>query len=201
MGGETVQSLNRKYAEALVRNEKPTAASVAQLLGVPGRTGVATLRNGELQTEDGIAVKVETGAGSGAVLAVGDAPGREAALRVTPRGWNVPAKQAFATSMRAMLVGRTLLGMQVYDVLRALDYLRSRPEMQGRTITLRGRGNGAVVALFAAAIDGRTGVEMEQAPRSYMDLVRARYPQGIESLIVPGVLRHFDLPDVAALVP
>jgi hypothetical protein len=45
-------------------------------------------------------------------------------------------------------------------------------------------------------------VTREGGPASYMDLVRAKVYDGIADIVVPGVLRDFDLPDiVAALGP
>jgi dipeptidyl aminopeptidase/acylaminoacyl peptidase len=209
-GGETVQSLNRQFAEALPRG-KATPAAIGALLGVGARRGVPPLKDGLLETEPGIAVKLhlanEGGGRKAAILSIGgDEPAAGDALvaSVEPRGWAVPKrheKAPFNTLMRALFVGKTLAGMQVYDVLRAFDWLRAQPGVDPRRITLRGRGNGAVLALYAAALEPRiAAVEVSGGPASYLDIVRAKTHQGIESLVVPGVLRQFDLPDVAALL-
>jgi cephalosporin-C deacetylase-like acetyl esterase len=207
-GGESVQSLNAKYAETLVGKKRPSAASIASLLGVPARAAASPAKDGALETEPGIVLKVAiTGAGGPpkpAVLVVGGEAAAEAGrvvMSVEPRGWQVAPKQSFPTTMRALLVGRTLVGMQVFDVLRAFDALRSRPDVDPARIAVRGRAAGAVVALYAAAIEPRiAAVETAEMPPSYGEIVRARAHQMIHSLIVPGVLREFDLPDVTGLV-
>ena len=211
-GGESVQSLNAKYAAGLVRAARPTPASVARLLGVRERVGAPEVKDGAIETEPGIVLKVSLeGTGGGrkpAVLVVGREPARQAGadagrvvMTVEPRGWQAAPKQAFPTLMRALLVGRTLAGMQVFDVLRAFDALRSRPDVDPARIAVRGRGTGAVVALYAAAIEPRiAAVETAGMPPAYGEIVRAKTHQGIESLVVPGVLKEFDIPDVAALV-
>lgn len=128
---------------------------------------------------------------------------------VDPRGWGEgapPPKRsgysvAYQTAQRAFLTGRTLVGMQTGDVLRAFDYLNSRHDVDSGKIAILGKGNGGVVALYAAALEPRIRrVARRDAPASYMDIVRSPMHEGIMDIVVPGVLRDFDLPDVAASV-
>ncbi|MGB9604595.1 MAG: prolyl oligopeptidase family serine peptidase, partial [Bryobacteraceae bacterium] len=105
------------------------------------------------------------------------------------------------TAMRAVLVGKTLLGMQVYDLLACFHYLASRPDADGGRVGVMGRGNGGVVALIATALEPRIArVALEGSVVSYMDIVRAPLHENTIELIVPGVLREFDLPDLAPAV-
>jgi hypothetical protein len=43
-------------------------------------------------------------------------------------------------------------------------------------------------------------VACERSIVSYMDVVRAPQHAGMVDIVVPGVLRHFDLPDLAAAI-
>ncbi len=129
-------------------------------------------------------------------------------LAVDLRGWGegAPVKEAkegyskvYQTSMRALLTGRTMAGMQTGDVLASFDWLGSRPEVDRSRIALIGKGIGAVPVLFAAALEPRVArVACEKSPVSYLGIVRADMHQGITEIVLPGVLRDFDLPDVAA---
>jgi cephalosporin-C deacetylase-like acetyl esterase len=130
-------------------------------------------------------------------------------LALDPRGWGegaAPAGRsgysgAYQTAMRAILIGKTLAGMQVSDVLRGFDYLASRPDVDAAQIRIHGKGNGGVAALYAAALEPRIRqAVVENAPLSYMDFVRAMIHENTVDLIVPGVLRQFDLPDVARAI-
>ena len=131
-------------------------------------------------------------------------------LAVDPRGWGegaAPAgprggySKAYQTAMRALIVGRTMAGMQTGDVLRAFDYLAARHDVDPKRIAIVGKGNGGVVALYAAALEPRIAkVACEKSPASYMEIVNARMHAGIMDIVVPGVLRDFDLPDLAASV-
>jgi cephalosporin-C deacetylase-like acetyl esterase len=99
-----------------------------------------------------------------------------------------------------LMLGRPLLGGQVHDTLRALDYLRSRPDVDG-AVSLVGDGPHGVIALYAAALDERTGgVALRQSVTDYRSLaVAERYEQPF-GIYVYGILREFDLPDVARAV-
>jgi cephalosporin-C deacetylase-like acetyl esterase len=105
----------------------------------------------------------------------------------------------FQTDMRAILVGKTMAGMQVFDLLRVFQYAAARPDVDASRIIVIGKGTAGVIALCAAAIQPRIrSVVMEDSILSYMDLVRTKvYPEELQDLIVPGVLRDFDLPDIA----
>jgi hypothetical protein len=125
-----------------------------------------------------------------------------------PRGWDIPPKarrggygEEWQTAMRALLVGKTLIGMQVHDVLRAYDYLRTRQEVDTRRIGIRSVGNASAVAMYAAALEsGIRGVRCAGPLPSYLGIARAKEPENVISLIAPGVLRDFDLPDLARIL-
>ena len=71
--------------------------------------------------------------------------------------------------------------------------------MDPKRISVIGKGNGGVLALYAAAWSlASPKSRARRRPASYMDIVRAKMHEGIIGIVVPGVLRDFDLPDVAA---
>src|SRR5205823_9148543 len=54
-------------------------------------------------------------------------------------------------------VGQTLLGMQVYDNRRAVDYLLTRPEVDGTRLGITGASGGGNQTMYAGALDDRFG--------------------------------------------
>jgi hypothetical protein len=100
----------------------------------------------------------------------------------------------------ALMLGKPLLGGQVYDTLRALHYLRSRPDVGG-AVALMGDGPHGLIALYAAALDRAVpGVALRQALTDYRALaVAERYTQPF-GIYTYGIVREFDLPDVAGAV-
>jgi len=137
----------------------------------------------------------------GCRVAVIDVRGRgDCAIGHPPRGrFYFPGRitdEAYLTWFTLML-GKPLLGGQIYDTLRALDYLRSRPGA-GAPVSLVGDGPHGVIALYAAALDARVhGVASRQIVTDYRSLaVAERYTQPF-GIYAYGILREFDLPDVA----
>ena len=87
------------------------------------------------------------------------------------------------------------------DVLRGVDYLETRPEVQRERIAVVGHGSGALLALYAAALDSRIrSAACTRMLRSYAEILDSELYAHRFSNFPPGVLRSFDLPDVAALV-
>jgi hypothetical protein len=141
----------------------------------------------------------------GCRVAAIDVRGRgDCAIAYPPRGrFYFPgriADEAYLTWFTLML-GKPLLGGQVSDALRALDYVRSRLQIQTGDISLIGDGPHGVIALYAAALDpGVRQVALRQTITDYRSLAVAdRYTQPF-GIYAYGVLREFDLPDVARAV-
>ena len=91
---------------------------------------------------------------------------------------------------QAMVAGTTLDSMQVYEVLRSLEFLRSQPEVDPARITLTGKGEMGVNALYAALLDGNVQRVVLASPP-------ASHRQGPCYL---GILRYTDIPEVIALL-
>jgi cephalosporin-C deacetylase-like acetyl esterase len=112
------------------------------------------------------------------------------------------SNDAFRTAMLAMHLGRPLLGQRVEDLLTARDYLAQHPSVAADEIHLVGVDRAAPVALHAAALEPLfQTVTLRGNLRSWESDVVARpaAPQLLE-LAVPGVLQHYDLPQLAAML-
>lgn len=126
-----------------------------------------------------------------------------------PRGWSYGVdvrtgagySPTYQATMRTLLVGRTMVGFQVHDLIRVVDHLVTRGDVDPARILLLGKGTGGVVALLTAALDARIAkVATENSILSYMAIARAKLHQGTTSIMIPGVLKDFDLPDLAGLI-
>ncbi len=132
--------------------------------------------------------------GGSLVLAVDPRGYGESAPPPSPRGGY--SKQ-YQTMMRALLVGKTLPGMRTGDLLRAFEYLAARSDVDARRISIVGNGNAGVLALYAGVLEPRIEkVTCDPMPLSYMDIVRKDTHEGIPDVVVPGVLKDFDVPDI-----
>ena len=106
-----------------------------------------------------------------------------------------------AMSYWAWEINQSLFGWRVQDVIRSVDYATSRSGASRAGVQVIGKGMGALWSLYAAALDTRIrSVVCDGGLLSYGCLARSdRYLHGA-NIIVPDVLKHFDLPQVAAAV-
>ena len=97
-------------------------------------------------------------------------------------------------SLRAQLLGKTILGLRVDDTMRAVDWLVSRPDVDASSITVYGSGALGMVALHAAALDSRIrGVIVENTLASYFLAIEQPLHRNISEIMIPGVLRKYDV--------
>jgi cephalosporin-C deacetylase-like acetyl esterase len=104
-----------------------------------------------------------------------------------------------AMAYMAWFMDQSLFGMRVRDVVRSVEYALSRPDAGAQGVRVVGKGAGALWSLFAAALEPRIATLVaENGLISYRSLTAVdRYLHGA-SVFVPDILKHFDLPQVAA---
>jgi dienelactone hydrolase len=95
-------------------------------------------------------------------------------------------------------VGYTLLGMQVYDNHRAVDYLTSRPEVDADRLGVTGASGGGNQTMYAGALDERfRAVVPVCSVGNYQAYLRAAC---CVCEVLPGALRFTEEGDVLGLV-
>lgn len=107
------------------------------------------------------------------------------------------------TTMQYMAweMNESLFGMRVQDVVRCVDYVLSRSDVDRGSLRVIGRGRGALWVLYAAALDARiTQTVCEGGLLSYRTLTSADRYLHAADIFIPDVLQHFDLPQVASAV-
>lgn len=98
-------------------------------------------------------------------------------------------------------LGDPLMAQRVRDGSAALDYLRSRPEVDPAQIVVTGCGLGGVVALHVAAMGNVRGVVTWDAPVSFRSLLEAEKYRWPAEAFWPNALLHYDLPELVAALP
>jgi len=132
---------------------------------------------------------------------------------LTSRGWAVLAIDSWLFGDRAGVTesvlfkrtlwrGQTLWGLMVYDGLRALDYLCSRPEVDAARIATLGMSMGSTMAWWLAALDQRVTVCVDICCMTDFDTIIDTPDIDGHSLyyFVPGLLKHFSTADINALI-
>ena len=124
---------------------------------------------------------------------------RRADLSIQGRSYTDPLSSVEANiAYNAFLVGQSVLGLRVADVLTAFTSL-TRAKTPKRVV-LCGRQDAALVACFAAAVDKNIqAVAVEDLLPSYKRLFSTEGFPWNAAGIVPGLLRDFgDIPEVLA---
>jgi dienelactone hydrolase len=99
----------------------------------------------------------------------------------------------------AMLIGQTLLAWRVWDVMRTIDYIATRPELDRDRVGCMGISGGGTVTVFASALEPRIRAALVSG---YLNTFRA----SIASIVhctdnyVPGILHWAEMHDVAGLI-
>jgi dienelactone hydrolase len=96
--------------------------------------------------------------------------GRYAVLILNPRLTEEPvsASQYAKIERSASWVGRTVAAMQTWDILRAIEWAVGEERIAVRGISLYGKGEMGIIALYAGLFDERIGqVVLSDAPASH----------------------------------
>jgi dienelactone hydrolase len=102
-------------------------------------------------------------------------------------------------AMRALMLGRTLLGERVYDVDRAIDYLAQRGDADMSCIGVLGNSGGGTVALYSGALLSRVGFVVASCCFGrFRDTLMTIHH--CSDNYVPGLYEVADMPDIAGLI-
>ncbi|PAV31258.1 hypothetical protein CIL05_00980 [Virgibacillus profundi] len=109
----------------------------------------------------------------------------------TEMNWNVRRSLA--------LTGRTIASLRVWDVLRGIQAIRSRPEVNPDKIIIAAEKDMTVPALYAALLDSRIYAVILKDPPASQDI--SSNANGSDNVIeIINSLRHTDLPQLAGLI-
>ena len=102
---------------------------------------------------------------------------------------------------RALNVGLNLFGLAVFSVLRTVQHLKTRWDVDKSRITVSGTGRGALWGLYAAALEKDISrLVLLRGLSTYRCLAERKRHNHHFSLYLPGCLKSFDLPHVAACI-
>ena len=123
-------------------------------------------------------------------------------LALTPRGLpRQDDKRSFSAdwlaNTRAWLIGRNLPGMRAFDILRGLDLLAARPDVDTASIRAVGRDVAGVWLLMAAALDSRLSrIWIERTPYSLRAALEQPLHKNLHAAVIPGFCLKWDLNDL-----
>jgi len=105
----------------------------------------------------------------------------------------------FRSSMNALLLGKTMIGMRVWDVMRCIDYLQERKDISKDKIGCLGLSGGGTTTLFTSALDERIKVVVVSGyfcsfKASIFDLHHC------SCNYIPHILKYAEMFDIAGLI-
>ena len=108
-----------------------------------------------------------------------------------------PAPEHTHVGIQSFLVGDNLARHMIWDGIRSIDYLVSRPEVDASRLGINGRSGGGTQSAYIAAVDERI---LAAAPENYLttyeQLLRTRGPQDPEQIFRAGLTEGFDQTDL-----
>jgi len=101
------------------------------------------------------------------------------------------------TNARANQLGRNLPAMRAHDILRGIDLLAARNDVDSSSIRAAARGVKGIWLLLAAAVDTRIGkVWLDRTPNSVRAALENSMNTDLFDAVVPGFALHWDLNDL-----
>ncbi|PSA99185.1 dienelactone hydrolase family protein [Bacillus halotolerans] len=101
-----------------------------------------------------------------------------------------------------LLTGRVMWGMMMYDSIRAIDYVQSRPDIQPDRIGTIGMSMGGLMAWWTAALDERIKACVDLC--SQVDHHVLIETQNLDRhgfyYYVPSLAKHFSASDIQSLI-
>ncbi len=138
---------------------------------------------------------VEHGMAAVAIEQLGFGCRRDAKARASSLG----ASSCQPAAGAALLLGETMVAWRVYDVMRTLDWIETRPEIDAQRVGCMGISGGGTITTFASALEPRIRAALISG---YLNTFRNSVfsiPHCIDNY-VPGILEWCEMYDVASLI-
>ncbi|HXB75262.1 MAG TPA: alpha/beta hydrolase family protein [Candidatus Acidoferrales bacterium] len=99
----------------------------------------------------------------------------------------------------ALLLGQTMIGWRVYDVMRTIDWIATRQELDAGRVGCMGISGGGTCTLFSSALEPRIRAAMVSGYlNTFRDCIMS-ISHCIDNY-VPGILNWAEMYDVAGLI-
>lgn len=110
-----------------------------------------------------------------------------------------PPKTCYSVARFATMLGVSALGLRVWDAMRAVDYLATRPEADVSRLGVMGISGGGMHAFFSMAMDERIAAGVISGYFcQWRSCILAMHH--CECMFVPGLLKLGELSDLAGLL-
>jgi len=119
--------------------------------------------------------------------------------RLDARFQNSKQDQCGVAFVRMMMLGQTLIGANLRDLIWALDYASSRPDARADRIGCVGLSYGGRMTMLVTAVDPRVRVAVISGALNVMQ-ERIEGAFGCGAQVIPGLLEIGDTPEIGSLI-
>jgi len=126
-----------------------------------------------------------------------------AAFAIEQRGFGERAEKGVAcrdASLRALHCGRPITGGRVLDVMRAIDLIESRTDLDERRVGCMGNSAGGTVTFYAACVEPRIRLAVVSCAFCPFAHSWLALPARCACGYLPGIYAVADMPDLAGLI-
>src|SRR5439155_5142788 len=103
----------------------------------------------------------------------------------------------YLTNERADQIGRNLPAMRAHDILRGVDLLAARDDVDTGTIRAAAQGVKGIWLLLAAATDARIGkIWLDKTPYSFLEALQNTLNTDLSDAVIPGFALNWELEDL-----
>ena len=102
--------------------------------------------------------------------------------------------------LKLALFGHNLMALNIWDDMRGLDYLASRPEVDANRIGCAGLSFGGTRTMYLAALDARVRAALVSGYLSTFRAYAISTGNFCGSQFLPGIYRYADVADVHGLI-
>ncbi len=118
-------------------------------------------------------------------------------VRDSPGEGQRPFVGNWLTNARANQIGRNLPAMRAHDIVRGIDLLAARTDVDPASIRAVARGVKGIWLLLAAAVDTRIGkIWLDRTPFSLRAALDNSMNTDLFDAVIPGFALHWDLEDL-----
>ncbi len=101
----------------------------------------------------------------------------------------------------SLYAGKTLIGQRVTDIMKSLDVLLARDDVDTSNISIVGIDRAGPVVMHAAALEEKfKSITIRLSDSSWVNIVGSPLSSNKMTHIVPGALKYYDLPDIVASI-
>ena len=124
-------------------------------------------------------------------------------LKMEPRMSSIkndagPSTGDWVANLQANLIGLNLPALRAHDILRGVDLLTARPDVDPGSIRGAARGVKGIWLLLAAAADPRIGkIWLDRTPYSLRAALENSMTTDLWDAVIPNFVVHWDLNDLA----